>query len=74
MKKYAIIPTDRIDEIDFSQLKQTPETVRKSNDKLYFIIEFQGEKPDFINEHVYTYAEILEEMKQSNWVRDEEDI
>jgi len=81
MRKYAICDIELLDEVDaegnpvfdFSQvLESSRETIRVSNDGLLFIAKWEGETPVFLNDVVtYTHAEILEELKGSNWTTTE---
>ena len=77
MRKYAICDIELLDEVDaegnpvfkFSEvLESSRETIRVSNDGLLFIAKWIGETPVFLNDvETYTHAEILEELKGSNW-------
>jgi hypothetical protein len=77
MRKYAICDIELLDEVDaegnpvfdFSKvLESSRETIRTSNDGLLFIAKWEGETPLFLNDvDTYTHAEILEELKGSNW-------
>ena len=81
MRKYAICDIELLDEMDakgelifdFSKLLQSSrETIRISNDGLLFIAKWEGETPLFLNDvDTYTHAEILEELKGSNWTTTE---
>ena len=82
MRKYAICDIELLDEVDakgelvfdFGQvLESSRETIRTSNDGLLFIAKWEGDTPVFLNDVVtYTHAEILEELKGSNWISNEE--
>ena len=77
MRKYAICDIELLDEVDaegelvfkFSEiLESSRETIRVSNDGLLFIAKWESDTPVFLNDVVtYTHAEILEELKGSNW-------
>jgi hypothetical protein len=77
MRKYAICDIELLEEVDaegnpvfdFSKvLESSRETIRTSNDGLLFIAKWEGETPLFLNDvDTYTHAEILEELKGSNW-------
>ena len=81
MRKYAICDIELLDEVDaegnlvfdFSKVLQSSrETIRVSNDGLLFIAKWEGETPVFLNDvDTYTHAEILEELKGSNWTKTE---
>ena len=81
MRKYAICDIELLDEVDaegnpvfnFSDvLESSRETIRVSNDGLLFIAKWEGDTPVFLNDVViYTHAEILEELKGSNWTTTE---
>ena len=81
MRKYAICDIELLDEVDaegnpvfnFSEvLESSRETIRVSNDGLLFIAKWEGDTPVFLNDvDTYTHAEILEELKVSNWTKTE---
>jgi hypothetical protein len=81
MRKYAICDIELLDEVDaegnlvfdFSKvLESSRETIRTSNDGLLFIAKWEGDTPVFLNDvDTYTHAEILEELKGSNWTTTE---
>tara|TARA_R100001086_G_scaffold213032_1_gene128996 strand:- start:10 stop:255 length:246 start_codon:yes stop_codon:yes gene_type:complete len=81
MRKYAICDIELLDEVDaegnlvfdFSQvLESSRATIRTSNDGLLFIAKWEGDTPVFLNDvDTYTHAEILEELKGSNWTTTE---
>ena len=81
MRKYAICDIELLNEVDaegnlvfdFNEVLQSSrETIRVSNDGLLFIAKWEGETPVFLNDVVtYTHAEILEELKGSNWTTTE---
>ena len=82
MRKYAICDIELLDEVDaegnlvfdFSQvLESSRATIRTSNDGLLFIAKWEGDTPVFLNDvDTYTHAEILEELKGSNWTSNED--
>lgn len=82
MRKYAICDIELLDEVDaegelvfeFSEvLESSRETIRTSNDGLLFIAKWEGNTPIFLNDvDTYTHAEILEELRGSNWISNEE--
>lgn len=81
MRKYAICDIELLNEVDaegnlvfdFNEVLQSSrETIRVSNDGLLFIAKWEGETPVFLNDvDTYTHAEILEELKGSNWTTTE---
>ena len=81
MRKYAICDIELLNEVDaegnlvfdFNEVLQSSrETIRVSNDGLLFIAKCEGETPVFLNDvDTYTHAEILEELKGSNWTTTE---
>ena len=81
MRKYAICDIELLNEVDaegnlvfdFNEVLQSSrETIRVSNDGLLFIAKWEGDTPVFLNDVVtYTHAEILEELKGSNWTTTE---
>ena len=82
MRKYAICDIDLLDEVDaegnlifdFNEvLESRRETIRISNDGLFFITKWEGNTPIFLNDVItYTYAEILEELNSANWIINED--
>ena len=60
--KYAILNTSDISSVDFSKVKQTDaNSVRKSLDASKFIVKFESNTPDFLNDvTLYTNQEIIE--------------
>lgn len=76
MKKYIIVPTDKIEYVDFTRvLNDHPGTLRYSLDGNYFILKYIGEQPkfcyniteDFIGLEEYTHEEILDILGTSEW-------
>ena len=50
-KKYCIIPTSDIDNIDFTKVIESRDTLRYKLDQTEFIIKYVGNKPDFLNQY-----------------------
>jgi hypothetical protein len=73
-RTYLIVPTTEILKIDFSQvLQESADNVRKSIGETKFIIKWEGETPDFIDdlldvEGPCTYEEILEIVQSVEWL------
>jgi len=82
MRKYAICDIDLLDEVDsegnlifnFNEVLETRrETMRISNDGLFFVTKWEGNTPIFLNDvDTYTHAEILEELDSANWIINED--
>ena len=60
--KYAILNISEINNIDFTKVKQVnANSVRKSLDGSKFIVKFENDTPDFLNDvTLYTNQEIIE--------------
>ena len=60
--KYAILNISEINNIDFTKVKQVNDnSVRKSLDGSKFIVKFESDTPDFLNDvTLYTNQEIIE--------------
>ena len=60
--KYAILNISEINNIDFTKVKQVnANSVRKSLDGSKFIVKFESDTPDFLNDvMLYTNQEIIE--------------
>lgn len=76
MKTYIIVPTDKIEYVDFRKvLNDHPGTLRYSLDGNYFTLKYIGDQPDFcynitedlIGLEEYTHKEILEILQTSEW-------
>lgn len=69
-KTYAIIPVDDIVGVDFSQVDQEPDTVRKNKLEDKFIVKWTGETPSSISSispQLFNHYEILAETKKEEW-------
>ena len=60
--RYAILNISEINNIDFTKVKQVnANSVRKSLDGSKFIVKFENDTPDFLNDvTLYTNQEIIE--------------
>ena len=76
MKKYIIVPADKINHVDFNKVHQTSkDTLRYSLDKNFFLLKYTGDQPafcfkiteDLIGLEEYTHEEILEVLATSKW-------
>lgn len=76
MRTYIIVPTEKIEYVDFTTvLEDHPGTLRYSLDGNYFTLKYIGDQPDFcynITEDLvglqeYTHKEILEILQTSEW-------
>tara|TARA_R100000808_G_C2152931_1_gene162721 strand:+ start:38 stop:277 length:240 start_codon:yes stop_codon:yes gene_type:complete len=46
---YIIVPSEHLDKVDFSKVKQTsPNSLRYSLDKKHFILKYEDEQPEFV--------------------------
>lgn len=72
MRKYVILDTSEIETVDFSKLKTTEP--RYNLDRTEFIVSFEGETPDFLQEKTtYTNEELLIIVNDisNNWYNEE---
>jgi uncharacterized radical SAM superfamily Fe-S cluster-containing enzyme len=59
--KYCIIPTTEIDNINFAQVVEFRETLRYSLDDSQFILKYEGEKPETLQQYnSLNHQQILE--------------
>ncbi len=60
-RKYVILNSSDINNIDFSKVLETSsETLRYNNDKTKTFVKFEGDTPSFLNGKTqYTHAQIL---------------
>jgi len=72
MRKYVILNTSEIETVDFSKLKTTEP--RYNVDRTEFIVSFEGETPDFLQDKTtYTNEELLIIVNDisNNWYNEE---
>ena len=72
MRKYVILNTSEIETVDFSKLKTT--TPRYNVDRTKFIVSYEGETPDFLQDKTtYTNSELLIIVNDisNNWYNEE---
>ena len=77
-RKYVIIPTSKVEDIDFDQIKEKDaKSLRLSEDGEYTFVKFEGDTtPDFLDGFTqYTHAEILVILNDTAgiWYIDEEE-
>lgn len=59
--KYCIIPTIEIDNINFAEVVEFRNTLRYNIDKSEFILKYEGEKPETLNQYnSLNHQQILE--------------
>jgi hypothetical protein len=79
-RKYLIIPTSILDDINFNEVQETSvDTVRKSVDQTKTFVKWEGENPTFISqltntEGPYTHEEILNILATEEWTQVMEDL
>ena len=73
-KKYIILPSDKISDIDFNKICETSvNTIRYKLDNSECIVKFQGDTPEFLDGYSqYTHSEILEIINNQEQVNLEE--
>ena len=76
MRKYIIVPAEKIDLVHFHEVHQTsPDTLRYSLDGKFFILKYTGDQPKFCYEitedliglEEYSHQEILNILGTSEW-------
>ena len=76
-RKYIIIPTNEVENIDFSKvLQDSVRTLRISEDGEYTFVKFTGDTPSFLEgKTVYNYNEIMVILNDTNgiWYLDEDE-
>ena len=73
MKKYVIINSSEVSEIDFSKVQETSaSTLRYSLDNSEAIVKYEGNQPSFLSGKTeYTWSEIMEVLNTSEWLAPE---
>jgi hypothetical protein len=72
MRKYAILNINELATVDFTKLKTT--SARYNVDSTEFIVSFEGDTPDFLNQKtIYTNEELLNIVNNinNNWYNEE---
>lgn len=74
MRKYVIINTSEVSEVDFNQvIEKSADDLRISVDGSKSIVKFEGDTPSFlIGETQYTWSEIMDVLNTSEWTTPEE--
>ena len=76
MKKYIIVPADKLEWVRFDQVLETePQSLRYSLDNKFFILKYTGDQPEFcynitqdlIGLKEYSHEEILEILETPEW-------
>jgi len=68
MRKYVIVNSSEVSNLDFSQLVDSSETSRYSLDDSKILVRFEGDTPSFlIGETHYTNEEILPILAGAEW-------
>lgn len=72
-RKYVIIPTSEINNVDFTQVLETaPNTCRYSVDGTKTFVKYEGTQPSSVSSivgksHEYTHEEILAILATEEW-------
>jgi len=68
-KKYVIINSDDVPNVDFSQVFETSaQTLRFSLDESQTFVKFEGSTPDFLaGKTQYTHSQILTILATDEW-------
>jgi len=74
MRKYVIINTSEVSEVDFNQvIEKSADDLRSSVDGNKAIVKFEGDTPSFlVGETQYTWSEIMDVLNTSEWTTPEE--
>ena len=68
MRKYVIVNSSEVSNLDFSQLVDSSETSRYSLDNSKILARFEGDTPSFLDgETQYTNEEILPILANAEW-------
>jgi len=77
-RKYVIIPTTEVENIDFNQVIQTSaDSLRLSEDGDYTFVKFTGDTPSFLEGKTqYTHSEFINILNDTNgiWYIDDIEI
>ena len=72
MRKYVIVNSSEVSNLDFSQLVDSSETSRYSLDGSKILVRFEGDTPSFlIGEPQYTNEEILPILTGAEWTSED---
>jgi len=74
MRKYVIINTSEVSDVDFNQvIEKSADDLRSSVDGNKAIVKFEGDTPSFlVGETQYTWSEIMDVLNTSEWTTPEE--
>ena len=74
MKKYVIIKTSDLSNVDYNLVEQSSlETTRKSLDNSLALVSFYGNTPSFLeNITQYNNNEIIDIVTSSDWQKEED--
>lgn len=76
MKKYIIVPADKLEWVRFDEVLETePQSLRYSLDRNFFTLKYTGDQPEFcynitqdlIGLKEYSHEEILEILETPEW-------
>ena len=79
-RKYVIVPTSEVGNIDFSEVLETaPETCRYSVDGTQTFVKYEGTMPESVavitgKSQEYSHSEIFTILATSDWVAPEEEL
>ena len=72
MRKYVIVNSSEVSNLDFGQLVDSSETSRYSLDGSKILVRFEGDTPSFlIGEPQYTNEEILPILTGAEWTSED---
>ena len=69
-RKYVIINTSEVPNIDFNQvIERDTDNLRYNNAGTKTIVKFEGNTPSFLNGKTqYNYSELLTKINESEWI------
>ena len=69
---YVIVPASELSSVDFSEVLESPDTLRYSLDGNSFILKYKGSQPfSLIGKTEYTHEEISAIISGSEWTPSE---
>lgn len=73
--KYVIVPTSELSSVNFSEVVESPSSLRYSLDNSNFIVKFEGSQPaSLTGKTLYTKEELLSIIQGPEWTSEEENI
>ena len=71
--KYVIVPTSELSSVNFSEVVESPSSLRYSLDNSNFIVKFEGSQPaSLTGKTLYTKEELLPIIQGPEWTSEED--